>query len=592
MEMMGLRRAPQLLVACLASSWAVPAVAGSCHVGQIAELHVTMKGLQPIVETTINGQSAPFLVDSGAFYSLISVPVAKSLGLSITAAPSGLYLKGVGGRADVGVATVAHFGLAGADIPHVQFLVGGSDIGETGLLGQNVLGLADVEYDFPNGAVRLFRPKDCGKAAFAYWTDGKPFFEIPIESKEEARNHTVGTLELDGTKIHATFDTGAAQTVLSLRAAARAGVKPGDPGVEKAGWSTGIGKHVQQGWIGHFKLLKIGNEELHNVRLRMTDLGDTETDMLLGADYFISHRLYVSNVQHRIYFTYTGGRLFDATARIDTASGYSQQGAPDATETLDAEGYARRGAMLQTQRDLPKAIEAYSQAVTLAPKDPRYLRQRALAYLASNRPILAMDDLDASLALDAGDTHTRLIRAQLRERAGNAKGAIEDLDLVAAQLPREDMQRLHIAQLYTSVDAFDSALGQYELWLASHREDAARPEAQNGRCWTLALANRDLKRARSDCDAAIHAAPVNASFLDSRATVAFRQGDFAGAITDFNAALAISPRRAWSLFLRGIAEQRLGQGDAAARDLAAAKQLSPRVVARAAKYGIAPAATP
>ncbi len=75
-----------------------------------------------------------------------------------------------------------------------------------------------------------------------------------------------------------------------------------------------MGRRVVQGWTAKFKLLKIGNEELHNVRLRFADLGTLDTDMLLGADFFVSHRLYVSNLQHRIYFTYTGGRLFNAVA--------------------------------------------------------------------------------------------------------------------------------------------------------------------------------------------------------------------------------------------------------------------------------------
>ncbi|WP_084581941.1 retroviral-like aspartic protease family protein [Sphingomonas azotifigens] len=586
--MNGQRIARLWVSALLAASGATPALAGSCQFAKVAELKVTMKGLEPIVETTVNGKPAPFLLDSGAFYSLIPQPVARALDLPLSAAPPGFQLRGIGGSVNTQVARVAHFGLAGADIPNVEFLVGGSDTGQTGLIGQNVLGLGDVEYDFPNGAVRLFRPKNCGKIAFAYWTEGKPFFEIPIQSKEEARNHTVGTVELDGAKLKATFDTGAERTVISLRAAARAGVKPGDPGVEQAGWSFGVGKRAQQGWIASFKLLRIGNEELHNVRLRMADMGDLDTDMLLGADYFVSHRVYVSNVQHRIYFTYTGGRLFDANAKLDTASGFSTQGAPAAGATLDAEGYARQGAMYQTQRDLPHAIEAYSQAVTLAPKDPRYLRQRALVYLAAGRPILAMDDLDASLALDPADTGTRLTRAEVRERAGNARGAMEDLDLVAGQLPREAMQRLRVAHLYTSLDAFDSAVGQYDLWLATHREDGSRADAQNGRCWALALANRDLKRARSDCDAAVRALPSNAAYLDSRALVAFREGDWAAALADLNAALAIRPRQAWTLYLRGVVEARMGQSETAAKDIAAATAIAPRVATRAAKYGIAP----
>ncbi len=586
--MNGHRIAHLWFLALLGTSSASPALAGNCQLAKIAELKVTMKGLEPIIDTTVNGKSAPFLLDSGAFFSLIPQPVAKTLNLPRSPAPPGFRLGGIGGTTDAQVARVAHFGLAGADLPNIEFLVGGSDTGQTGLLGQNVLGLADVEYDFPGGAVRLFQPKNCGKTAFAYWTEGKPFFELPIQSKEEARNHTVGTVELDGAKLRATFDTGAERTVISLRAAARAGVKPGDPGVQQAGWSVGVGKRAQQGWIGSFKLLKIGNEELHNVRLHMADLGDVDTDMLLGADYFVSHRVYVSNAQHRIYFTYTGGRLFDATAKLDTASGFSTVGAPAGGATLDAEGYARQGAMYQTQRDLPHAIEAYSHAVTMAPKDPRYLRQRALVYLAAGRPILAMDDLDASLALDPADTGTRMTRAAVRERAGNAPGAMEDLDLVAGQLPREDMQRLRIAHLYTALDAFDSAIGQYDLWLASHHEDGSRAEAQNGRCWALALANRDLKRARSDCDAAVRALPSNAAYLDSRGLVAFREGNWPGALADLNAALAIRPRQAWTLYLRGVIEAHMGQSEAAAKDLAAATTIAPRVAARAAKYGIAP----
>ncbi|WP_313537841.1 aspartyl protease family protein [Sphingomonas sp.] len=586
--MHGHRLARLWIATLLATSCASPALAGDCQLAKIAELKVTMKGLEPILDTTVNGRSAPFLLDSGAFFSMIPQPVAKALDLPLSPAPPDFRLRGIGGSTDTQIARVAHFGLAGADLPNIQFLVGGSDSGQTGLLGQNVLGLADVEYDFPGGAVRLFRPKNCGKTAFAYWAEGKPFFELAIQSTEEARNHTVGTVELDGAKLKAIFDTGAERTVISLRAAARAGVKPGNPGVQQAGRSFGIGKRAQQGWIASFKLLKIGNEELHNVRLRIADMGDLDTDMLLGADYFVSHRVYVSNAQRRIYFTYTGGRLFDTTAKLDTASGFSTQGAPDAGAQLDAEGYAQRGAMYQTQRDLPHAIEAYSQAVRLAPKDSRYLRQRALVYLAAGRPILAMDDLDASLALDPADSATRLTRAAVRERAGNTRGAMEDLDLVAGQLPREDMQRLRIAHLYTALDAFDPAIGQYDLWLASHREDGHRAEAQNGRCWALALANRDLKRARSDCDAAVRALPSNATYLDSRGLVAFREGNRAGALADLNASLAIRPRQAWTLYLRGVIEAQAGQSDAAAKDMAAATAIAPHIATRAAKYGIAP----
>ncbi|WP_232473746.1 aspartyl protease family protein [Sphingomonas sp. MA1305] len=574
-----------MAIAVLAVATAAPAAAETCKVGKVAELAVTMQGLRPIVQTTINGKPAPFIVDSGAFFSTISPPVAKALDLPAVNMPGGLRLRGIGGTSDASVARVRHFGLAGFDLNDVQFVVGGTDIGQTGLLGQNVLGLADVEYDLPDGAVRLFKTTGCGKTALAYWSAGKPFFALPIESKEAARNHTVGAVELDGAKLRATFDTGAAQTVVTLRAAAKAGVHPGDPGVETAGWQTGLGKRVVQGWIGKFAVIKIGDEELHNVRLRIADLGDLDTDMLIGADYFISHRIFVSNAQRRMYFTYTGGRLFDMGAHIDPAGSVVASGAPEAAPT-DADGWARRAAMFQTQRDLPHAIDAYTQAITLAPKDPRFPRQRALVYLAQRRPVLALDDLNTTLTLDPNDLEAQLIRAQVRLRAGNLGGSISDLDAISARLPREDARRMALGQLYSAADAFDAAIGQYDSWLATHRDDAHRSQAQNGRCWARVLANRDLDKARSDCDAAVRAVPSNASFLDSRGLVALRQGDDAAASRDFAAALAINPKLGWSLYGRSVVERRQGQIAQADADLAAARAVDRTLPDRAKRYGL------
>jgi predicted aspartyl protease/regulator of sirC expression with transglutaminase-like and TPR domain len=576
------------IAALLVGATAGPAMAETCKVGQMAAIPVTMQGLRPVVETRINGKPAPFILDSGAFYSNISPPVARELGLPTQPLPFGFRVNGIGGSSDAMLATVRHFTLAGTDIPNVEFVVSGSDVGQTGLLGQNVLGLADVEYDLPGGMVRLFRPSGCAHASMAYWTEGKPYFEIPIETKQLAHNHTVGTVELDGAKLNATFDTGAAQTVLTLRAAARAGVHPGDPGVEVAGWERGLGRHVVQGWTARFKLLKIGNEELHNVRLHIADLGPLDTDMLLGADFFVSHRLYVSNSQHRIYFTYSGGRLFDAVAHADPGAAVAvvAQNAGETANPTDAEGYSRRGAMFVTQHDLPHAIDAFSHAIAMAPKDPRFPRQRALAYLDQHRPVLAIDDLNTTLTLDPADTQARLIRAELRLRAGNPAGAITDLDLLNGQLPREDAVRLQMARLYSGADAFDAGVAQYDLWMAAHHDDSRRSTAQNGRCWSRMLANKDLDKALGDCNAAVHAIPNDPSFLDSRAFIHLRQKDDRAALADFNAALAIDPKRAWALYGRSLAETHLGMTTEAARDRTLAVALDKRMPERIQKYGI------
>jgi hypothetical protein len=39
-----------------------------------------------------------------------------------------------------------------------------------------------------------------------------------------------------------------------------------------------------------------------------------DVDMLIGADFFLSHRIYVANSQRKLYFTYNGGPVFNLTA--------------------------------------------------------------------------------------------------------------------------------------------------------------------------------------------------------------------------------------------------------------------------------------
>ncbi len=140
---------------------------------------VTMQGMRAVVDTRINGRPAPFILDSGAFFSNIWPAVAHEFNLPQQPLPNGMRLGGIGGGTGATVATVRHFSLAGLDIPNVQFTVAGSDIGQSGLIGQNVLGLADVEYDLPGGMVRLFKPMGCGRAAMAYWTRVSPFSKFP-----------------------------------------------------------------------------------------------------------------------------------------------------------------------------------------------------------------------------------------------------------------------------------------------------------------------------------------------------------------------------------------------------------------------------
>ncbi len=109
------------------------------------------------------------------------------------------------------VTTVKEFTLAGIPIRKVQFVVGGSTFGPgvVGLLGQNVLRIADVEYDLANGAIRLVKPENCKKTMMAYWAKpGEAHSEMEINWATARTPHTTGNALLNGKKIRVVFDTG------------------------------------------------------------------------------------------------------------------------------------------------------------------------------------------------------------------------------------------------------------------------------------------------------------------------------------------------------------------------------------------------
>ena len=209
-----------------------PAVA-ACKVAKMGDLPVTLIGRRAMIEAKFGTHDTRFIVDSGAFYSTLSRASAAEFGLSSEPAPPWFRLQGINGDTAASFAQAKDFSLAGIPIRRTDFIVGGSDTGTAGLLGQNILGLADVEYDLPHGAIRLMEVAGCGDKALAYWAGAKPFSTIPLEHGDGGpwKPHTIGTVLVNGVKMRAVFDTGASSTVMSLRAAARIGLTPAAAGV-------------------------------------------------------------------------------------------------------------------------------------------------------------------------------------------------------------------------------------------------------------------------------------------------------------------------------------------------------------------------
>ena len=375
----------------------------------MAELPVTMIGTTPTVHAKINGTDTLFVADSGAFYNTLSPAAAAEFKLHPAPRTAEFYIEGVGGSARASVVEVDTFTIFDIPVPRVAFIVAGHGLpaGTVGLLGQNIFRMGDVEYDLANGLIRIMRPHDCLSTPLAYWAGAarKAFSVIDIDSATARKPHTEGIAYLNGQKIRVLFDTGAHASLLTLAGAKRAGITPASPGVMPAGFSGGLGRDPVKTWIAPVASFKIGDEEIRNTRLRFGEMDViADADMLIGADFFLSHRIYVATSQKKLYFTYNGGPVFNLTtapAAAKETAGPAEEvpAAPDASpaeaappadgrldEPTDAAGFARRAAASSARKDYAKAIADLTRACELAPTEASYAYQRGVAHWFNREP--------------------------------------------------------------------------------------------------------------------------------------------------------------------------------------------------------------
>jgi tetratricopeptide (TPR) repeat protein len=593
-----MKRLATAALAILGASIFAGHAAAECKIGKIADLPVTMVGMRPMISTKINGADARFVADSGAFYSILTPASAAQFGLHLSPEPLNLVITGIGGLTRMSITFVKKFEIAGATVPNVEFLVGGGEVGNeaAGVLGQNVLSLGDVEYDLANGAIRLLGPHGCGSKPLAYWAAGKSFAEMEIWQTDPRSPHTSGGASVNGVKIRVMFDTGSATSMLSLAAARRVGIDPKSDTLIAAGSTIGLGRRTAATWITPVDSFEIGGETIKHTRLRIVDTDLLDTDMLIGADFFLSHRIYVSNSQRKLYFTYNGGPVFN----LDTAPQMAQATTPasdaqapakpnaEAGAPTDAEGFSRLGAALAARRDFQGAIADFTHAIDMAPNEPRYFHQRGLARLGAKQPFLAMADFDQALKLKPDFAPALMARAQMRLAGHDSAEAMADLDAASRLLPKQADGRLVLAVLYSNAGAYSPAIAELDAWIKVHPDDARRGTALNERCWARGMMGQDLAKALADCDEALRADHKSAVALDSRGLVHLRLGDYDKAIADYDAALALRPKAAWSLYGRGLAKLRKGLTAEGAADIAAATALQPLLPAEAKARGLTP----
>ena len=377
-------------IAVLALAGWMPAHA-RCQV-ETVELPVKMVGSRATATVGINGKPVPLTVDSGAFFSMLTDAAASQLDLT-TKRNAALRVEGLTGRVDTRTTVVDKLKLFKGEIDHVEFVVGGNEpgAGTMGLMGRNILWFTDTEYDLAHGAIRFHFPNDdCAKVGMAYWAGSSPVTEVDLVPDYRSKAPAIRAwVKLNGSAFVALFDSGAT-TVVSARTARRADVD--EPRWTPAGTSYGAGRGSARLWTAPFDRFEIGNETICDNRLLVADYDLGDSDLLLGIDFFLSHRIYVSKQQSKMFVTYNGGPVFaldrHAPARIAAgappradplaaAEAGPDPGAGDA-QVATADQLARRAAASAARRDYESALTDLDRSVGLEPTTAAYLAQRGV----------------------------------------------------------------------------------------------------------------------------------------------------------------------------------------------------------------------
>jgi TPR repeat protein len=330
--------APLAALLCLPGTAAAEAAAApGCRYTAVARLPVSYTGpaLSLTVPGLINGTPAHMLVDTGAFETLLTRTGTERRGMRLR--HTGQLAHGVGGTSRLYSARIKEFsvGPARSAAGYLRVIF---DTGFTphfdAIVGAPFLLQADLEISLATKEIKFFRPTGCSEAFLGYWSEDA--LMVPFEASHSDSPNPHFSVMLNGYKLDAMIDSGAATTIVDLDAAKRAGLKVDAPGMVRTGQIAGVGERRVARWTTTVDKLTIGEETIGNARIGVTDTrGAMSADVVLGVDFLRSHRVLFAMSQKRLYFSYVGG---DPLGQRETLEPWMQQeadaGNPDAQFAL------------------------------------------------------------------------------------------------------------------------------------------------------------------------------------------------------------------------------------------------------------------
>ena len=294
-----------LLLFCLTVSGAAKA---ACTVDNKATIPVDASGTVITVPVEVNGITATFILDTGAQRSLVTQAAVDRIGLARDEWVD-TTMGGVGGLVRHPNANPRSLSLGGVKLVRrtlnhdTSFVVGvlartglGSRVID-GLLGRDFLSLFDLDLDVPGRRLTLFQVQGCA-GRFLPWSTA--YAAVPVTTPAE--DAMVVPVALDGTPLRALLDTGASASLLAAPGIIRTGLQQSSLEGDVADQVSGAGPRMVTMHRHTFRSLQVGSQIIDKpviwvAPIRLAPI----VDMLLGADWLASRRVWLSYATRQLF---------------------------------------------------------------------------------------------------------------------------------------------------------------------------------------------------------------------------------------------------------------------------------------------------
>ena len=273
-----------------------------CRLQRIASFPITPYGQLFTVPVKINGVDKKFLVDTGGYASSLGENVAKQMGIALRNIFGVRHIDASGKSAEHYV-IVDSFKLGAMEATNFDLVAQALNGGDAfdGTLAPDLLRNFDVEIDYANKTMTLFKPHSCDNKA-VYWTQA--YLALPMRITDSG--HARVEVALDGKNIDAILDTGASFSFMTFNDADSIfGLKPDSPGMTKAGTTVsaqGVGLDY---YTYAFKTLSLGEITLNHPRVRLYDgFGGSRSEgtaLVMGMSEMHFLRLYFAYHERKLY---------------------------------------------------------------------------------------------------------------------------------------------------------------------------------------------------------------------------------------------------------------------------------------------------